>query len=154
VQARPDNYTQIDSPLDALRVYLKHRQNTKKAATVMGHSPEYVMSLYSEENCINRHFPFDKLVAVMNYTGDYWLLDWLACQCGHVAFALPNGAGSVRQVATVLRETAEAAEAVLDAEADGRMTEDERASALKEIDDALRALGALREYVAGEQARQ
>lgn len=153
VQAHNDNYTQIDNPLDALRVYLKHRQNTKKAATVMGHSPEYVMSLYSEENCLNRHFPFDKLVAVLNYTGDYWLLHWLACQCGYVAFPLPNGAGSVRQVAAVLRETAEAADAVLDAEEDGKVTDDERARALKEIDDALRALGALREYVAGKDAR-
>lgn len=154
IQAKKEarNYTQIDNPLDALREYLKQRGNSKKAATVMGHSPEYVMSLYSEEHCLNRHFPFDKLVAVLNYTQDYWLLHWLACQCGHVAFPVPDGKHGVRQVAAVLRETAEAADAVLKAEEDGVITEQERLNALAEIDDALRALGALRRYVAGEPA--
>jgi len=39
------------------------------------------MSLFEDEHCGNRHFPFDKLVAVLNYCADYWLLDWIAAQC-------------------------------------------------------------------------
>lgn len=86
-----------------------------------------------------------------------FILEEMARGLGHVAFLLPEAHGAAAEVtvqlAVAAAEFGEIAQSVVAALADGRFDAAENARTAAEIDDAIRALAALRSLVVDDECR-
>lgn len=143
----------------AVRAAIKAGGGIKNAAHVCGVSETQA----GRWNCLTDHdLPLREYCHLIDELamasgGRATILEEMARQLGHVAFPLPDGFGESREITLQLAEaTAEfgdIAQAVVSSLGDGRIDTRERGRIASEIDDALRALGALRALVIDDETR-
>lgn len=139
----------------AVRAAIKAAGGIKVAAHVCGVSETQA----GRWNCLTDHdlpkrehlFAIDELALAS--AGRAPILEEMARQLGHIAFPTPEGFGAAAAIAaqfvTAAAEFGEIARVMVEAQADGTIDAAEAARIVGEIDDAMRALAALRALAGG-----